>query len=303
MADPVTNIQIEDVLSSIRRLVAEGDRSRVASPAAIPHMSPAASAASLTAAPSAALLLADPATTPLAERFVLTPALRVTPEDILPQPEPAPEMAHMLNAEAPAATPEPMASPSPSPTRRSSLEATIAELEAKVTGQPDEWEPDGSETIPVMDWSAVTPQDPVFVARNSTPLRLVRDAQVSEAEIVVVVAEAEAEPEQVPAPEPEIAFHRSHSDTRPDPAADATDAALAADLGRDDQGDYADDLDPELASFLASDTVMDEDKLRALVADIVRQELQGALGERITRNVRKLVRREIYRVLASQEFD
>jgi len=35
----------------------------------------------------------------------------------------------------------------------------------------------------------------------------------------------------------------------------------------------------------------------------VRSELQGALGERITRNVRKLVRREIYRVLSSQEFE
>jgi hypothetical protein len=40
-----------------------------------------------------------------------------------------------------------------------------------------------------------------------------------------------------------------------------------------------------------------------MVTDIVRQELQGALGERITRNVRKLVRREIYRVLNSQEFE
>lgn len=45
---------------------------------------------------------------------------------------------------------------------------------------------------------------------------------------------------------------------------------------------------------------LDEDALRDLVADIVRQELQGALGERITRNVRKLVRREIHRALDSQ---
>jgi cell pole-organizing protein PopZ len=43
--------------------------------------------------------------------------------------------------------------------------------------------------------------------------------------------------------------------------------------------------------------------LRALVAEIIRAELQGALGERITRNVRKLVRREINRVLMSQDFD
>ena len=40
-----------------------------------------------------------------------------------------------------------------------------------------------------------------------------------------------------------------------------------------------------------------------MVAEIVRQELQGTLGERITRNVRKLVRREIHRALTSQDFD
>lgn len=48
---------------------------------------------------------------------------------------------------------------------------------------------------------------------------------------------------------------------------------------------------------------LDEEALRELVAEIVRQELQGVLGERITRNVRKLVRREIHRVLMSQDFD
>lgn len=51
------------------------------------------------------------------------------------------------------------------------------------------------------------------------------------------------------------------------------------------------------------ESVIDEDVLRELVADIVRQELSGALGERITRNVRKLVRREIHRAMLTQEFD
>jgi hypothetical protein len=43
--------------------------------------------------------------------------------------------------------------------------------------------------------------------------------------------------------------------------------------------------------------------LRELVSDIVRSELQGELGERITRNVRKLVRREIHRALTSQDLE
>ena len=53
--------------------------------------------------------------------------------------------------------------------------------------------------------------------------------------------------------------------------------------------------------FTEDETILDEEALRDLVAEIVRQELQGALGERITRNVRKLVRREIQRALAAQE--
>ena len=51
------------------------------------------------------------------------------------------------------------------------------------------------------------------------------------------------------------------------------------------------------------ETLLDEDALRDIVSEIVRQELQGALGERITRNVRKLVRREIHRALASQQLE
>lgn len=51
------------------------------------------------------------------------------------------------------------------------------------------------------------------------------------------------------------------------------------------------------------ETVLDEETLRELVSDIVRKELTGELGERITRNVRKLVRREIHRALATREFD
>ena len=46
---------------------------------------------------------------------------------------------------------------------------------------------------------------------------------------------------------------------------------------------------------------LDEEALRSLIADVVREELQGALGERFTRNVRKLVRREIQRALTAQD--
>lgn len=58
------------------------------------------------------------------------------------------------------------------------------------------------------------------------------------------------------------------------------------------------DPTPQNAS---QESVIDEDMLRDLVGEIVRQELQGPLGERITRNVRKLVRREINRALAARD--
>lgn len=59
-----------------------------------------------------------------------------------------------------------------------------------------------------------------------------------------------------------------------------------------DSLDYADDSQ-----------LLDEEALRDIVSEIVRAELQGALGERITRNVRKLVRREIHRALTAQELE
>ena len=64
----------------------------------------------------------------------------------------------------------------------------------------------------------------------------------------------------------------------------------------DDPGDDTDDL-------LGEEPALDEAALREMIADIVREELQGSLGERITRNVRKLVRREIHRAMASYDLD
>lgn len=67
--------------------------------------------------------------------------------------------------------------------------------------------------------------------------------------------------------------------------------------------DTPQDLPAGTAASALEDSVVDEDFLRDIVAEIVRKELQGDLGERITRNVRKLVRREIHRAMASRDFD
>ncbi|MBT8408083.1 MAG: hypothetical protein KJN93_00475, partial [Alphaproteobacteria bacterium] len=60
--------------------------------------------------------------------------------------------------------------------------------------------------------------------------------------------------------------------------------------------------DPAMSNDLMSELAIDEGLLRDMVSEIVRQELQGALGERITRNVRKLVRREIHRAIMTRDF-
>ncbi len=44
----------------------------------------------------------------------------------------------------------------------------------------------------------------------------------------------------------------------------------------------------------------DEAALRALIVEVVRQELQGEFGEKVTRNLRKLVRRELLQSLAER---
>jgi hypothetical protein len=84
----------------------------------------------------------------------------------------------------------------------------------------------------------------------------------------------------------------------PAPEKAATAAAAGAAVGTARGDEPRDETRGE--DLLGEDAVIDEEMLRDMVAEIVRQELQGALGERITRNVRKLVRREINRALMSQ---
>jgi len=150
----------------------------------------------------------------------------------------------------------------------------IAALEA-VIGQADgEWEPDGEsgednsgtvvETLAWEDIEEETIQAPDVDAAD---------------DVVDVSPHAASEPEIDPSE-----FEQ--------PDGDALDASRVAEQA------VADEV---LGGLTADETIMDEESLRELVADIVREELQGALGERITRNVRKLVRREIHRALAVQD--
>ncbi|WP_158971079.1 hypothetical protein [Chachezhania sediminis] len=96
---------------------------------------------------------------------------------------------------------------------------------------------------------------------------------------------------QDPAAEP----HRDMMAT-PSSAPAPEEVSLDDDAPRDPDMSLADE--PE--NGFDDDGFIDEDTLREMVVQIVREELQGALGTRITRNVRKLVRQEVQRMLAAQ---
>ena len=138
------------------------------------------------------------------------------------------------------------------------LEATIAELEAAVTAQSDDWEPDEGEAFDQAAWAVSAFQAPAADSASLVPSEATENAPASSAQAT-------------PSREDEV--------ISPDAVTPVQQAELAA----------------------AVSQVIDEAALKALVVQIVHDELGGELGERITRNVRKLVRREINRVLTSRE--
>lgn len=83
--------------------------------------------------------------------------------------------------------------------------------------------------------------------------------------------------------------------------ADEAEAAVLQELAggarRSDRAEAALELD----EADDPDLPVDEAMLREIVRDVLREELQGRLGERITRNIRKLVRAEIARAMAADE--
>jgi hypothetical protein len=80
--------------------------------------------------------------------------------------------------------------------------------------------------------------------------------------------------------------------------ADQAEAEVIADLANAAEDEVLSRMPPSAEGML-----FDEEVLRDLVRDLIREELAGTLGERITRNVRKLVRAEIARALALRDFE
>lgn len=346
MSDRVTNVEIEDVLSSIRRLVSEAATGPVARPS-VPE-------APLSAGPGVGKLLLTEA------HRIIPPPEVVDSTDVRgvlagPQPDPGaepgmpPDDIHATSllsdtgivldlpfafrsrtqipveadysthiscddgtpkhdvvpmAEIPTAGQASATDVAPdnlphgidwrniNPGQR--LADTIVGLEVATNNATGDWEPDGSEDVPVMDWAAATEQVeegpvPIFRSRKPPPLRLTL------ADVVRPDAGAVQSAAVLP-------FHAD----RARPPEDMDHDGLSHDLLRldfQDRESAHDASDAAIMEALRDANGVSEAVLREIVLDIVRQELQGALGERITRNVRKLVRREINRVLNEAEQD
>ncbi len=221
MSDAMTSREIEDVLSSVRRLVSQ-ESHRTAAPA-------------------------PPA------RLILTEAHRVQPDAPARPAASAPAISEaavpppMAPAMAPPVDNPPATEPGASLTPRKELEETIAELEAAVSAMGETWESETGDPGPSLE--RPTAEAANVTAFSRKPLT------------ETVTTPVEAAPDM--------------AEAAPDPGPESTPEGEAEGL----------------------EAVLDEDMLRQLVAYLVREELQGQLGERVTFQVRKLVRSEIAKVL------
>lgn len=173
------------------------------------------------------------------------------------------------------------------------LSAKIEALETAISHIADTWEPDdpGDSDYAGTDAGTMAWEDDEGDAAEDIRPQFVHAAAVFSPRNREPAAAPAADRPETPAPEAEatrpVERAEEPASRMPEPEPQAA-----------SQGADADRLDlPE------EEQLIDEEALRDLVSEIVRQELQGALGERITRNVRKLVRREIHRALTAQELE
>lgn len=274
MSDRVNAMEIEDVLSSIRRLVSEDLR-----PAAEADM---------------------PKTD--GEPLILTPALRVVPGsdagDTQAEPTASPVVLDLhpgLRSDAPTVP----------------IEAVVARLGAQL--EDAGFDAELSDPVP----SAAT-QDSWSVPMTGLGAELVEEAQVVDSlspEAARVLASWQADPgwsaesetaEAVAAWQSELAGDLAEWPAQPafvsaDP--DQAEAAAMAEIAAGEKAFEQQVLEEAVVGLFdpAPDAELDEDALREMVRDVIREELQGTLGERITRNVRKLVRAEIARAMALRD--
>jgi hypothetical protein len=231
------NVGIEDILSSIRRLVSED-----LTPAPRPHI--------------VSKLV-------VVEKLILTPEQRVA--------KPAPRL-HLEPAQA---------------VRRPATEA-VASLTEAVGKQSLNWESETGDPGPDLEslgWASFTfARRPMHETWAPEPVAAAAGPVGSKPGVPEAVVAETALPEtEMPKTGLADAF-----ETAPD------EFILA-------QANANPEVIPD--SLQQEDNIFSEQVLRELVRDLIREQLQGDLGERITRNIRKLVKAEIARALTVRTLD
>ncbi|MFN4171015.1 MAG: hypothetical protein ACK4GW_04590 [Pseudorhodobacter sp.] len=316
MSEPMSSGEIEDVLSSIRRLVSEDLR-----PA------PGRKRTGLPAQPEAgdAASHADEA-----KKLLLTPALRVVVDDnrgladhppptdaafvrtaaeVDPgkpdQTQPAPlKLDDSLRSDLPdrdsggttegiAVAPDENTASAPDSGPAAGLGAALSSIGSAVDQNSDDWESEtGDGGFASLAWKAPAwVEEAEIVSPATSPFVEAATEEALSPEAAEAAALAEIEAADREAGQASVqAASAGEAKACPPPQNEGS----AAHAGMDDDG-------PDL--FAGEEPFYDEALLRDLVRDIIREELSGTLGERITRNVRKLVRAEIARAMTVREFE
>ncbi|MGA0539177.1 hypothetical protein [Neotabrizicola sp. VNH66] len=277
MSEPLSSHEIEDVLSSIRRLVSEELRPVTRAEEVVPVAAPVAARddSKLLLTPSLRVVgesrtMATPA--PRAVEAAAPPAAEVYDDDGLDLGDNGLGALRVAAMQDPAGD-EVWAAPG----------APVDEAQ--------DWPADSlEETLPGTDWLQAEPE---WIDEEPVPFTAhPRRADVPPAMTEEPLARAWAE-------RAEAEVHATLRESgpkiiRPDAVSDTAEITIEEEL----------EAEAAAASgiFDQDEPVFDEEMLRDLVREIIREELAGTLGERITRNVRKLVRMEVNRALTAREF-
>jgi hypothetical protein len=288
MADSMTNVEIEDVLSSIRRLVSQETT-----------VLKARKPERLMLTPAFRVVDAEPAAAPAAAPVSLEERIAALEAQIGGsaeefEPDGSEDLGqHIPQAVIRAARPEPAPVPVAAPEELT--QAEVAPAEAEVAPAPAE-----------VAQAEVVPEEArgndADAPSGAFVLRDLASADV----IVLTVSEPQPGPEVADAAPPSV---EAEAVTAPEAAEQMrSDAAAVAEMKAEDDAWLADNIAAPPAArrgdgapvHHVEEALIDEAALREIVASLVREELRGELGERITRNVRRLIRREIHRALALQ---
>ncbi|MCK0138041.1 hypothetical protein [Aliiroseovarius sp. F47248L] len=280
MSDPVSNAEIEDVLSSIRRLISESkatdgraDQGKaeklVLTPAFRVHDE--GSAKSASPKPDRNPVQEQPASLDAIQQNKSTGGAKANEEE-----QPVPVFSHRGYTSTPDEEAEEFHDLSESSNDAAPSTGSVSEIEEVVSQRDDMWEADGgdetNQTDVLMFHAARLKTEDEYTIVGETGQDDWSDKSTGdvtdEAPFIAV-----ADPEDV-APAPPARIVQNHPERM-----------TSVPTGRE-------------VEIVGDDTdIIDEEVVQAMVARLVREELQGEVGEKITQSIRRFVRREIERAL------